>query len=178
MPGTVYSVPPIPPDPEHTTYVEGGGLRIGVEYRLLDDAELEANYQGEAMEEIQAHITGNVEDNGVSLHVESLDDGHEYLRFDCFESGPHYHYIEPSGEKQTIVDYDAAAMGDMLPWALNQLRTRLTPMLEYAGGGALLAKLDPAAVAATLDRVEKLAREAEASLAAQQTGARKTRGTS
>ena len=69
-------------------------------------------------------------------------------------------------------------MGDMLPWALNQLRTRLTPMLEYAGGGALLAKLDPAAVAATLDRVEKLAREAEASLAAQQTGARKTRGTS
>ena len=90
MPGTVYTVPPIPPDPKHTKYVEGGGLRIGVEYRLLDEAELEANYQGAAMEEVQANIQGNVEDDGVSLHLESVEDDHEYLRFDCFRSGPHY----------------------------------------------------------------------------------------
>jgi hypothetical protein len=38
--GTVYSVPPIPPDPEHTTWVPAGGLSIGVEYRLLDEAEI------------------------------------------------------------------------------------------------------------------------------------------
>ena len=167
MPGTVYSVPPIPPDPAHTTWVEGGGLRIGVEYRLLDEAELAANYAGEAMDEIQAKITGNVEDNGVSLHVAGAADGHEYLRFDCFESGPHYHYIEPSGERQTIVDYDVAAMGEMLPWALAQLRTRLAPMLGYAGGEALYATLDPEAVAATLEEVERLARKAEAELAGQ-----------
>ena len=165
MPGTVYTVPPIPPDPDNTTWVEGGGLRIGVEYRLLDEAELEANYEGKAMEEVQANIQGAVDDDGVSLHVTSVRDGHEYLRFDCFQTGPHYHYIEPSGEKQTIVDFDPAAMGEMLPWALNQLRERLSPMLEYAGGADLLPELDPTAVAGALPEVERLARAAEKALA-------------
>ncbi len=167
MPGTVYTVPPIPPDPEHTTYVDGGALRFGVEYRLLDDAGLAANYEGEAMEEIQANIkTDSVEDNGVSVHVVGAEDGHEYLRFDCFEREPHYHYIEPSGKRQTILDYDRAALGEMLPWALRQLRTRLAPMLEYAGGGALVGGIDAARVETALREVEKLAREAEAALAA------------
>ena len=77
----------------------------------MNDAELAANYSGEAMEEIQAATGGQaVEDNGVSIHVFG-DDGHEYLRFDMFEHGPHYHYIEPSGEKQTIIDYDQVGMG-------------------------------------------------------------------
>ncbi|MGH0030812.1 MAG: DUF7700 domain-containing protein [Myxococcota bacterium] len=167
MPGTVYTVPPIPPDPEHTTWVEGGGLRFGVEYRLLDDAELAANYEGEAMEEIQAQVTTDtVEDNGVSVHVLGAEDGHEYLRFDCFVRDPHYHYIEPSGERQTIVDFDRAAHGEMLPWAFEQIRRRLAPMLEYAGGGALAARVDAKQVDAALVEVEKLAREAEAALAA------------
>ena len=167
MPGTVYTVPPIPPDPEHTTYVDGGALRFGVEYRLLDDAGLAANYEGEAMEEIQANIkTDSVEDNGVSVHVVGALDGHEYLRFDCFEREPHYHYIEPSGKRQTILDYDRAALGEMLPWAMQQLRTRLAPMLEYAGGGALIAGIDTARVETALLEVEKLAREAEAALVA------------
>lgn len=164
---TVYSVPPIPPDPDHTTWVEGGGLRIGVEYRLLDESELAANYEGEAMDEVQANIQGDIEDNGVSLHVAGAEDGKEYLRFDCFANGPHYHYIEPSGERQTIVDFDPAAMGEMLPWALGQLRGRLRPMLERAGGGALLARIDEPAIRAMLDEVELLARKAEAELAAQ-----------
>jgi hypothetical protein len=164
---TVYSVPPIPPDPEHTTYVEGGGLRIGVEYRLLDDAELEAHYEGTAMEEVQAKIQGDIDDNGVSLHVESLRDGKEYLRFDCFSKGPHYHYIEPSGERQTIVDFDPVAHGEMLPWALSQLRDRLAPMLERAGGGELAREVDFAAVGRTLEEVERLARKAADELAAQ-----------
>ena len=70
MPGTVYTVAPIPPDPEHTTYGDVGALRFGVEYRLLNDAELAANYQGDAMSEIRAHIkTDTVEDSGVSIHV-------------------------------------------------------------------------------------------------------------
>ena len=46
MPGTVYSVQPIPPDPAHTVYVEAGIIRFGVEHRLLDDAGLAANYEG------------------------------------------------------------------------------------------------------------------------------------
>lgn len=166
MPGTVYTVAPIPPDPAHTTWVEGGGLRIGVEYRHLDDAELEANYEGDAMVEIQANVVGAVDDRGLSLHVASAADGHEYLRFDCFESGPHYHYIEPSGERQTIVDYDPAAMGEMLAWALAQLRTRLEPMLRQAGGASVAESLDAKGVAALVDRVETLAREATAASSA------------
>ncbi len=167
MTGTVYTVPPIPPDAEHTTWVDAGAIKVGVEYRILDDAELAANYQGEQMDEIQAATGGKaVEDNGVSLHVAGSEDGHEYLRFDLFEQGPHYHYIERSGEKQTIVDYDAVALGPMLPWALSQIRTRLGPMLSFAGGEALVAKLDRGRIEAALAEVEKLAREAEAALAA------------
>jgi len=164
---TVYSVPPIPPDPDHTTYVEGGGLRIGVEYRLLNDDELAAHYAGEEMDEVQANIQGDIEDNGVSLHVESIRDGKEYLRFDCFFNAPHYHYIEPSGERQTIVDFDPVALGEMLPWALGRLRDRLVPMLERAGGRSLVEELDIAAITAMLDDVENIAREAQADLAAQ-----------
>jgi hypothetical protein len=165
VPGTVYTVAPIPPDPEHTSYIEAGAVSFGVEYRLLDDAELAANYQGADMEEIQEALAGNqVEDNGVSIHVIGAQDRHEYLRFDCFEHGPHYHYIEPSGEKQTIVDFDVAALGEMIPWALVQLKSRLAPMLEYAGGDALIAALDTKLIEPALVRVEQLAREAQAEL--------------
>lgn len=167
MIGTVYTVPPIPPDEEHTTWVSAGALSLGVEYRLLDDAELAANYEGAQMEEIQANIKGDaVQDNGVSLHVKAVADGHEYLRFDMFEHEPHYHYIEPSGQKQTIVEYDRVAMGDMLPWALNRLRTRLPEMLGFAGGSSLIEKIDRSALDTGLEQVERLARSAQAELAA------------
>ena len=159
MAGTVYEVAPIPPDAEHTTYVDAGALRFGIEYRVLTDAELARNYEGEDMEEIQAATGGQaVEDNGLSLHVVGAVDGHEYLRFDMFEEGPHYHYIEPSGEKQTIVEFDEVAMGEMLPWVLDLLRTRLVPMLEYAGGAALAESLDADGIERGLVEVEGLAR--------------------
>jgi len=166
MSGTVYTVPPIPPDAAHTTYVEAGALSFGVEYRLLDDADLAANYKGAAMEEIQANIKGDtVEDNGVSIHVVGADDGHEYLRFDMFAHAPHYHYIDRSGERQTIMDYDRVALGDMLPWTLRQLRTRLDRMLTHAGGDALVPKLDRDQIDTSLIEVERLARVAQAALA-------------
>jgi len=168
MAGTVYTVSPIPPDPEHTRYVEAGAVSFGVEWRLLDDAELAAHYQGADMEEIQEALQGNkVEDNGVSIHVVGAADGHEYLRFDCFTDGPHYHYIEPSGEKQTIVEFDPVAMGDMIAWTLVQLRTRLDVMLEHAGGAGIARTLDEARIEAGLVEVETLAADARAALAAQ-----------
>ncbi len=167
MTGTVYTVPPIPPDAESTTYVDAGAIRIGIEYRRLDAAELGRNYAGGAMDEIQEALDGQtVEDNGVSLHVGGTDDGHEYLRFDLFAKEPHYHYIEPSGEKQTIVDYDRVAMGPMLSWALVQIRDRLPEMLAFAGGADLVPKLEPGRIEASLAEVERLARRAEAALAA------------
>ena len=166
MPGTVYNVPPIPADPEHTTWVDAGALRIGIEYRLLDNDDLAANYQGAAMEEIQSAMDGQaIEDNGVSIHVEGAKDGHEYLRFDCFENEPHYHYIDASGEKQTIMEFDRVAHGDMIAWAMQQLRTRLSVMLEYAGGGKVAARVQPAEVEAALQKAERLARDAEKALA-------------
>lgn len=171
MTGTVYTVAPIPPDPEHTTLVPAGVLSFGVEYRLLDDAELAANYTGQDMEEIQAHTEGQlVQDNGVSIHVMGRQDNHEYLRFDMFEQDPHYHYIEPSGEKQTIVQYDRVAMGEMLPWTLNQIRTRLPEMLSFAGGSHLIEELDAQRIDAALQQVQKLALEAQATLDAQRRG--------
>ncbi len=167
MAGIEYNVAPIPPDAEHTTYVEAGIVSFGIEYRLLDEAELAANYEGEAMQEIQDAVDANtVEDNGVSIHVIAPHTGHEYLRFDCFANGPHYHYIEPSGEKQIIVEYDPIAMGDMLAWTMRQLRTRLAPMLVHAGGGDLVPDLDMALINERLVDVEQIASEAEAALAA------------
>jgi hypothetical protein len=168
MTGTEYTVPPIPPDPEHTTWIPAGALSIGVECRLLDEAELAANYEGEQMEEIRAALRDStVQDGGVSIHVAGAEDGHEYLRFDLFERDPHYHYIEPSGKRQTIVQYDRVAMGDMLAWALGRLRQRLPQMLERAGGAALVEKLDGALLEAGLARVEELARKGQAALRAE-----------
>ena len=70
MIGTTYTVPPIPPDDAHTTYVRAGAISIGVEARELDEAELSANYEGEAMAEVQAaKKTDVVEDNGVSIFI-------------------------------------------------------------------------------------------------------------
>ena len=167
MTGTVYTVAPIPPDAEHTTWVDAGAIRIGVEYRVLDDAGLAANYHGDAKAEIDAAVgDDDIEDNGVSLHVVGRADGHEYLRFDLFSREPHYHYIDRSGERQTIIDFDRVAHGDMLPWALAQLRGRLAPMLQHAGGEAVASELDTQRVESSLVEVEKLARAAESDLAA------------
>ena len=92
MAETVYTIAPIPPDPAHTTYVDAGSGSGGIEDRLLDDAELAANYQGADMEKIREALRDKqveqVEDNGISIHVVAIADGHEYLRFDFFESGP------------------------------------------------------------------------------------------
>jgi len=168
MTGTTYSVAPIPPDDAHTTYVDAGPLRIGVEYRLLDDAELAANYEGDDIDEIQDALDGAaVEDNGASIHVLGREDGHEYLRFDLFEQGPHYHYIDLGGQQQTIVDFDRVALGDMLPWALAQLRNRVVPMLERAGGGELAREIEAQAGALheSLPEVERLVKVAQAELA-------------
>lgn len=168
MAGTVYHVPPIPPDPEHTTYVAAGAITIGVEYRLLDNAELQAAYQGEQLEEIEAAVGDTtIDDNGVSIHVFDTASKHEYLRFDCFRNGPHYHYIESNGPKQTIVDFDAIAHGDMIEWTLGRIERGLTLMLAYAGAKELAGQLDQKEINAQLPELERMAREAQQALDAQ-----------
>ncbi len=46
-------------------------------------------------------------------------DGHEYLRFDAFDDDPHYHYVQPTGDHNQVVTFDADADGPVLPWVLS-----------------------------------------------------------
>ena len=163
---TVYQMMPIPPDEAATRFVEAGPLRIGVELRFLDEAGLDEAYgdDPDAVAEIEANKpAAGVEDRGISLHVFG-DDGLEYLRFDMFEAGPHYHYIAHDLGENVIVDFDPVAHGAMLPWAIGQLRDRLTPMLERAGAGTLATRVDGSRLTEKLGEVERLVREAESEL--------------
>ena len=163
MAETVYTIAPIPPDPAHTTYVEAGAVSFGIEYRLLDDAELAANYQGADMEKIREALRDKqveqVEDNGISIHVVAAADGHEYLRFDAFDDDPHYHYVRPSGDHNHWISFDPVSGGDMLAFALRSLRERLGPMLREAQGEEVAALLQPDQQKPVIDEVERLAYE-------------------
>ena len=69
---------------------------FGVEYRDVDPESLRATYAGNAeqLAELEARSPeGGFFDAGVSIHVCGADDGYEYLRFDCFDDEPHYHYV-------------------------------------------------------------------------------------
>jgi hypothetical protein len=151
MLGHVYDVAPIAPDPEHTTYLDAGILRIGVEYRKLDPEALEAYYSGDDLAEVVEHSPeGGFTDQGVSIHVESIEDDHEYLRFDVFDDDPHYHYVNKSAGTNQLIGFDSAAHGDMMAWVISQMHERLGPMLEAAGAGhvaSLLGSYDGAQIA-------------------------------
>jgi hypothetical protein len=171
MIGKVYTIPPQPPVAEHTRVLSAGNLDIGVEYRMVDPASLQATYAAN-----EAHLTelferfpgGGFTDEGLSIHVFGADDGHEYLRFDIFDDEPHYHYNHPTGPNRdeilnNVIDFDPAASGDMLVWVLARLRTRLGPMLVEAGGAHLVDGLDAALIDDVLREVEVMAQQARRS---------------
>jgi hypothetical protein len=89
------------------------------------------------------------------------EDDHEYLRFDLFGNDPHYHCLTPATPSSEftnrLVPIDAAAVGDLVPWAMRMLRHELAPMLTSAGGGDLAETLDHDAVSSALDVVQDLA---------------------
>jgi hypothetical protein len=167
--GKVYAMPPQPPVAENNRLLPAGAITFGVEYRALDPESLAATYAGNAahlaqLEELSPE--GGFTDEGVSIHVCGTDDGHEYLRFDLLDDEPHYHYISrgASGDDvlNNVVDFDADAMGDMLPWAIERLRTRLPAMLRAAGGEDLVEHLDAELVGRAVDEVEVMAEQARA----------------
>ena len=169
MIGEVYDMPPQPPVEANTTYFPAGAVTIGVEYRDVDPASLEATYaDNEAhLAELAARSPeGGFSDEGVASHVGGTDDGHEYVRFDVFDDEPHYHYVHkpaPGADLiNNVIAFDAVAGGDMLPWAVDRLRTRLGAMLTEAGGQDVAARLDDRLVNEAVDRVEALARQARA----------------
>jgi len=173
MIGAVYNISPQPPVEENTRKLPAGVVTFGVEYRELDPASLDATYANDAAQLAELHEkspAGGFFDEGVSIHVYDAADGYEYLRFDIFDDDPHYHYIHRTAPGAEIVNhvvgYDRVALGDMLPWTLERLRTRLAAMLEEAGAGELARRVDTDRVAVTLEQVQALAEHAQDSFRA------------
>ncbi|MGI9576569.1 MAG: DUF7700 domain-containing protein [Microthrixaceae bacterium] len=156
MLGQTYDVQPLPPDIEHTVYLDAGPLSIGVEYRVVDPEALSAAYEGDDLAEIEAHSPeGGFSDEGLSIHVIAVADQHEYLRFDAFDDEPHYHYVDRSLGTNTVVGFDEATNGPMLPWVLSRLRHRLDPMLRRAGAAHVADALPPGCGAVVAGLVEE-----------------------
>ena len=155
---TRYSVMPIPPVEAHTAWFEAGALKIGVEYRLLNDAVAAANQLSTASGDERGETSG-LDDRGVSLHVCGQQDGEwrEFLRFDCFVEDPHYHYVSWREKANEMVQLDPVADGDPLAWALDRIRTRLPQMLVRAGASEVAVRIDVAALEAALPRVTQAA---------------------
>jgi hypothetical protein len=157
---TAYSVMPIPPVEANTRWFSAGALRIGVQYRVLDDAVVAAtDAQLGAANGTERGQTTGLDDRGVALHVCAEQDGEwrEFLRFDCFQEDPHYHYVSHRERKNEMVHLDPIADGDALAWALERIRTRLPQMLARAGGADVVARLDARALEEALPRVAEAA---------------------
>ncbi len=154
---TRYDVMPIPPVEAQTDWFEAGPVKFGVEYRLLDDA-IAAAVVLEAASGDAAGLE-NIDDRGVSIHVFGNSGGEslEYLRFDCFEEDPHYHYISWKDHSNEMIHIDPIADGDPLGWTLDRLRLRLPFMLERAGAPEIAAKIDSRLVDDVLPRVSEAA---------------------
>ena len=155
---TRYSVMPLPAVAEHEERFEAGPIQIGVEYRLLNDAIVAAAEFEAASGDTRGETTG-LDDRGVALHIYANQDGEEreFLRFDCFQEDPHYHYVSWRDKANDMIHLDPVADGDALTWALDRIRTRLPQMLIRAGASDVAAVLDPGALEAALPRVTRAA---------------------
>ncbi len=158
---TRYDRMPIPAQDANTEYFDAGNIRIGVEYRVLTDAVV-AVARMNLMVAASGGETGKLtelDDCGVSLHVHGIADGEnlEYLRFDCFQEEPHYHYVGWSRKTNELLHIDPVCDGDPLTWALERIRTRLPQMLERAGASHIAAMVDLRAIEAVMPKVTEAA---------------------
>lgn len=155
---THYDAMPIPPVEEHTLYFDAGAIRIGVEYRLLDDAITAASAIRQALGE-DSVSEELLEDRGVSLHVfgSSGSESLEYIRFDCFEEDPHYHYVCWPKRTNQMIHMDPVVQGDPLDWALHCIRYRLREMLTRAGAEDIAAAVENEHIEEILPRVAEAA---------------------
>jgi hypothetical protein len=161
--GQTYAIEPIAPVEEATTRFRAGSVTIGLELRQLDADIVGEFYEGRADEEnVMAEVArrGFAVDGGLSIHVFGSEDGREYLRFDCFETTPHYHYVLPDEDHQVVNEIDVAALGDPFAWSIATLRTRLDAMLRDGGAADLADRLDQESLAKALDGVVALAKGA------------------
>ncbi len=152
-----YEVLPIPALMAHTELFSAGPIQFGVEYRLLNEEIIEAEFGQDARakfgKNVPADLQSNVEEDGVSIHVFDRSGTQEFLRFDCFSDYPHYHYIENDVGHQVVHQYDVAAHGPMLEWVVECLTRRLPEMLSQAGEASLSKEIDPRLVEKVLPEV-------------------------
>jgi hypothetical protein len=148
------------PIAENTRYVEAGDLTFGVEFRELNARIIEQNYghDPEMMKFFESRM--DIDDVGITLHVYSTADMKERLRFDAFGDRRHlhYHYIRPDGSHEKV-DYDWAACGELVPWALRTMEQRLSDMLRRADAVDLAEQVDAACVRAAAPTITGTARK-------------------
>ncbi|WP_433602467.1 DUF7700 domain-containing protein [Nocardia sp. CA-135953] len=166
--GHVFNIPPEPLAAENTTFYDAGPVQIGIELRHITADSLRLTYKDDpaALAALEASLAAgdgsevDVDDGGLSVHVVEAASGHEYLRFDCFDEDPHYHYVHrtaPGEEPQNRwVRYDSVANGRMLPWVRKCLTTRLPEMLADADAAELAAQVDRAVAAAAINRIPEM----------------------
>lgn len=166
--GQRYPILPIPWIPEHTELIPAGVLTIGVGYRVLDEPTAKAyldevGYVRDDGDGGERTYVGR--DAGVCIHVLGPPAGSpgavdsrdlvEYLRLDCFDDEPHYHYVYNQEGAQDRVFLDPVLDGDPMEWALDRLRTRLPAVLRKVGAPELADRVDPAEIAAALPEVRR-----------------------
>jgi hypothetical protein len=125
--GNRYSQLPIPMVSEHCIPVDAGAVQLVVESRTLTNQIVEDTFHGA----VDASIP--FDDFGATLHVCGTADGLEYLRFDCFENEPHYHYIDQAAGANTVVRIDELAVGDPIEFSLACVEHHLPDMLRNCG---------------------------------------------
>jgi hypothetical protein len=173
--GQRYPILPLPHIPEQTEMIPAGILTIGVGHRVLDEATArayldEVGYRRVDDDGTERHYEGR--DAGVCIHVfgpppsnpgprssAGAHDGDdpselvEYVRFDCFDDEPHYHYVYNSERAQDRVFLDPTLEGDPMAWALERLRTRMPEVLRKVGAPDIADRVDPAAMDAVIPAV-------------------------
>ena len=160
--GDRFDMMPIPLREDATEFFAAGALAIGVEGRVIDPEIVVTGLgtlSAEQESTLREHQPADLDDSGPSVHVLDAATGTEHLRFDCFENGPHYHYVLPDEGYQVVVSMDAAACGDPIDFTIECLRKRLRPMLLAAGRGDLADLVDDNEVASVLPAVQQLARK-------------------
>ena len=73
------------------------------------------------------------DDHGPAIRVFGDVDGRrvQLLRFDCFDTDPHYHY-DPTG-RNVMFHLDPLTMGDPVEFSLSQIADNARAMIENAG---------------------------------------------
>lgn len=154
-----YFVQPIAPIEQNTVRISAGPVTFGLEMRELNPAIVHDFYDARpdgqvALDAVEKNP--ELEDGGPSIHVFGTEDGLEYLRFDCFVKGPHYHYVHPHEPHQVVNEMDPVAFGEPFEWAVGRLRARLPEMLRESGGAELADRVQLGEIESALDQLVAL----------------------